>query len=52
MENQIKTKKVKKVVTLRNIPLSSVEFADQIRDFEQWLRVFGFAKSTIYYAPS
>lgn len=52
MKRQIKSKKSKKGVSLRNLPLGSVDFKEQIRDFEQWLRVFGFAKTTIYYSPT
>ncbi len=37
--------------SLRHLPLQSLEFQIQIRGFRQWLRVFGFANSTIYYSP-
>ncbi len=37
--------------SLRHLPLQSLEFQIQIRSFRQWLRVFGFANSTIYYSP-
>ncbi len=38
--------------TNRDLPIRSKEFTDYINDFEKWLRVFGFAKSTIYYSPA
>lgn len=37
---------------LRCLPIKSVEFQVQIRCFKQWLRVFGFADTTIYYSPT
>jgi integrase/recombinase XerD len=36
----------------RYLLLQSVEFADYLNGFEQWLRVLGYAKSTVYYFPS
>lgn len=38
--------------TIRDLPIRSKEFTGYIDDFEKWLRVFGFAKSTIYYSPA
>lgn len=38
--------------TIRDLPIKSKEFTGNINDFEKWLRVFGFAKSTIYYSPA
>jgi len=37
--------------TLRQLIIRSIEFKNLIKGFEQWLRVFGFASSTIYYSP-
>lgn len=38
--------------SLRCLPIKSAEFRNQIKCFKQWLRVFGFAESTIYYSPA
>jgi integrase/recombinase XerD len=38
--------------SLRYLPIKSAEFRDQIKGYRQWLRVFGFADSTIYYSPT
>ena len=37
--------------SLRCLPIKSIEFQLQIKNFKQWLRVFGFADATIYYSP-
>lgn len=37
--------------SLRQLPIRSAEFQNQIIYFKQWLRVFGFADSTVYYSP-
>jgi integrase/recombinase XerD len=37
--------------SLRDLPIKSDEFQSQIKSFAQWLRVFGFAETTIYYSP-
>jgi len=38
--------------TLRHLVLKSHEFNKMAKNFEQWLRVFGFSDSTIYYSPA
>lgn len=38
--------------SLRSLPIKSTEFQLQLKNFKQWLRVFGFANSTIYYSPA
>jgi integrase/recombinase XerD len=36
----------------RNLELQSDEFVRHINEYEQWLRVLGYANSTIYDFPS
>ncbi len=38
--------------TIRQLLLRSDEFKSLLKGFEQWLRVFGFAESTVYYSPA
>jgi len=37
--------------SLKKLVLSSTEFRGHVLEFEQWLRVFGFADSTVVYSP-
>jgi hypothetical protein len=38
--------------TIRQLLLRSDEFKSSLKGYEQWLRVFGFAESTVYYSPA
>ncbi|MDX9928248.1 MAG: tyrosine-type recombinase/integrase [Bacteroidales bacterium] len=38
--------------TIRHLFLKSEAFSYYVSDFEKWLRVFGFAGSTVYYSPA
>ncbi len=51
MKKQTEVRLKKQGVTSKFLPLISIEFQDQIKDFKQWLRVFGFADSTVSSAP-
>lgn len=48
----IAVKEVLSTGTLRQLILKSTEFNNLVQGFEQWLRVFGFASSTVYYSPA
>ena len=52
MKKKNKEKFVRGRGYLRYLPLITKEFKVQIKEFEQWLRVFGYANSTIYYSPA
>jgi site-specific recombinase XerD len=43
---------MKNKVTIRNLPIASLEFKEYLIEFEKWLRVFGFARTTVYYSPA
>lgn len=51
MKNHSNQKLLRVEESLRHFPLKSAEFKEMLVEFEQWLRVFGFAQSTIYYGP-
>lgn len=38
--------------SLRSLPIISEELRFHLYEFEKWLRVFGFARSTAYYSPA
>lgn len=52
MKNKKTLAACKNSVTIRELPIHSTEFIEYISEFEKWLRVFGFARSTIYYSPA
>ena len=52
MRRKKSTPKLKNSETIRHLHLESNEFSAHVADFEKWLRVFGFATSTIYYSPA
>lgn len=47
-----KSKLLKNHGTIRYLHVKSTELVAHILGFEKWLRVFGFARSTIYYSPA
>jgi len=38
--------------TVRHLNLQSLEFIEYLNGYEQWLRVLGYAASTVYYFPA
>ena len=51
--NQVQIKEASYViVTNRNLLLQSEELTYYLKGYEQWLRVLGYTKSTVYYFPA